>query len=740
MTGMEWKELLILLEQAPDFADRVLRQPCTSENMHPDMFARLDNAAAQAGLQLLFRRHVLSGIAAGIAPCDFDRTVLKQCLEACHPVRESQFKNIPYDHNTWICFPVLTCRAYLCSVTWMLAGKVHADKNEYQHELLVPHDNFAPETTDAMRCAIRAANASLCMNITDDSTYVVIPLTGSRQNGMQETIAGRSVALPLALAIVLMQQKKPWPGRVFATGDMDSSGRVLPVAMTGVKQEFAARAKALLICPGAAFSGEQEQRSPVTDEQHNILPCDTLSRATEFIMLSSEGADARDLLLGSACMNDPALFLKHFPELPLYFVKHRRFSDICSEITRQPLKYIDEFATCLASVSGDPERGGMIADIFTHQQLEELGQENPQHALSAFRTVTARIALFSHRGNTQDIGPWIKAAEKLKHQAGSKALAAYLNHSVTALLHNRFDFSPELPSELLNALASEEQVMKIRGDENWLLGAIHGTVAQHYGFCGPKWLDRTLLHVEAGRRAFGQRYTEDALRLLNYLVYALIDAGEMNRAALELARYFKIKDAVKQNASLDDIVETVPDVALRSLDETDSSAPFRLALAMRFLSEAGEKTGLKSYLAKETDRRLLFAACQTTTHPWQLIALNAGKIMMQQGHTDMAVRFFERSFEICMHGGITMKVMGLMPLAHIHAVSKDIERIPQPAAGYASLKDAVNSIVDMISNEKLVKTAHFSQLIKAWSNGKGHEYVLEMVAKQPERWYPFSYR
>ncbi len=744
--GMRWDELLVLLEKAPDFAARVLRYPCASGRIDLGTFLKLDRAASASGLETLFRRHLISGLAQGLTPRDFDHDVLARCASSCRPVHEAVIaNNWPHDCS-WICFPVITCRGMVCSETWILAGTTYSAHKKGQW-LAVPNGSFSPESLAAVKSALSAASSLAGTEKTRHAIPVLIPLAGAGPNNAREAISGRSLGLPVALAMLLMRQGKSWPPHLFATGNLDENGRVNAVALVSLKQEYAVEHDAFLIYPESPWQIGSSRRLSHNGAPDFLLPCGTLSQAAEYIdclMMNKPDEDevhSRHILLYSACNTDPSLFLRNFRELPIHFIKGRNFRALIDAIARQPAKYLGEYAACLSSVSDDMKRGQIIADIYTPDQLVELAEDEPAHAVAAFRVAAARIAMFGHDGNTRDLKPWCHAAEKLKGMAGSQSLAAYFNQRVTSILHNRFEFRPRLPDEFMNALELEEKVMRLRGDENWLLGAMHGTAAQNYGFCGAQWLANTEYHVKKGQAAFGKRWPQDNERLLNYLTYALLDAGMMNRAARKLLAYLAPENRGNQ-AELQGhaLLRIILHAAQRMLDKPDASTPFKLALAMRFAADAGEHADTrhsKPVMTTEQARRILFAACQNTGHPWQLVTLNAGRIMIMLGHQEIAASFFYRALEICMKGSITMNVMGLLPLAYMHTnglynAYKLSQYIGKP---YSSARLA-EQIVEIISDDRLVSTFHFRKLLCA----KSHEQLLEMVATEPGNWFPFSYR
>jgi len=723
---MNWNELLILMEQAPDFAQRVLHKPCKAAQIQEETFLQLDQAAKKAGLESLLRRHIFSAIATGMR---LKNRIFNTCIKSCTSMGECLSSASPdISNEKWICFPVITCRSHFCSTTWFLAGRIDP-ASPLTHKQTLFTENLEPETVRALKHAVSASSAYIGSNDPPKHLYAFMPIIGSRY-GMTETVSGKSLGLPAALALILMDMGRAWPQNMLATGGIDEQGRVLAVSMAHIKEEYAAGIKAALLCPepdgGLCHANPASNKHP-----HNTLQCRTLSQAANFILLASGKTTARDILLASACLEDPELFLRHFPELPATVNMEIHLPRISGRIADAPHTYLDAFATCLARLSDAPERAAPVADIFTPGQLAGYGMENPSSAISAFRAVTARIALHGHRGSVRKMQPWLKAAETLKSAAGGTVIAEYFNQQIAASYHNRFNFTPGLPEEFAHALAVEEQVMKLRHEKNWLLGAMHGTAAQNYGFCGPLWLHRVEEHVARGRDAFGEIWPEDSARLVNYLVYALLDADDMDRATFELMRYLEI--VPNGSGALSQIVKALSNELNKS--KADSSRPFRIALVIRFLADSCLTTASLRNAAEQ----LMFEAFQENCHPWQLITLNAGRIMLQMNETQKAQRYFQRSLEICMEGGTTMNIMALLPLSCMHAADMDMDRlVHDTTAPVQSADEAVEHVVALISDPEIVKTGHFRELVEAGSISS--QKVLEKVSEQPERWFPFSYR
>ncbi len=693
MSSVTWEELLILLDHAPDFAAKILRKPCVLDVPAPQLFETLERAAESAGLLTLLRRHIISCI---VSNGSHDEQIINTCLQDCSPLEKEHILK-----SRWIAFPVVTCRAHLCSKTWLLAGTM-TDHDSTGTSLLATSD-FSEHTKSTMRKALSAAKAHT--RVSNAAQLIVLPLT----NGQADVITGGSLGLALVLALMLCDEGRPWPCGLVATGGIDSSGRIFPVDLMDIKQEFAAVTGETLICPASDIA--LTNRGPA-----NLLLCSTLSQAAQAVMFASEGADTVLLPLLLACMCEPAIFLQHFHEIPVSILRSGRFQSVCNQISTQPERYIDELSECLYMCANDTEYAKVIAGLFTPDQMVQVVRLLPAKARSALRAVTARIAVLGHTGDTAALSPWIRVAQELGSYAGQTATAQYYNHCFTALRHNRFDFRPDLPHDFASALITEQRVMAIRKEDNWLLGAMHGTVAQNYGFCGPQFLPKVKEHVKKGIEAFGVRYADEALRLKNYLVYALLDAGKTGQAACELAEYLQPNPDNQGLLSLLHMTVT----GMLGIGKADINAPYRLLLILRFMADTGKKAD------KNIIKQISFLVSQYRGHPWQLIALNAARLSLAAKWLPDACKLLEESVEICMAGSTTMNVMALLPLSLMYVYQID----PGKA------KSMAIPVKDIISDQNLVETGHFQRLIRAADMGE----LLAAVANRPEKWFPFSYR
>ncbi|MCF8037988.1 MAG: hypothetical protein K9K79_01600 [Desulfohalobiaceae bacterium] len=281
--------------------------------------------------------------------------------------------------------------------------------------------------------------------------------------------------------------------------------------------------------------------------------------------------------------------------------------------------------------------------------------------------------------------------------------------AIVQVSHNRYRFDPKLPNRhvdetLLDMARKSFAYRKNRNQAavNRALGAYYGTLCQHYGFCGPRYLEPCLGSAQKAMEAFGngknQDYYQDWLRIHSYLVYANLDAGLIQDAKKSLQIYL-------QTNRLDDV-------------DPFNRNPYEHAAFARFQADTAQTPGphyMKWALAAAVDL--------PRQHPWQLWLLNMGWISKDDR---LKKEFWTRALTVCNSSGIsTLRAMALLPLARLYTNRFQGESFLQ-----AEISAALAVIQDYLCQE------HFADLLRAetWQS------VLEMVDARPARFFPFSYR
>lgn len=338
--------------------------------------------------------------------------------------------------------------------------------------------------------------------------------------------------------------------------------------------------------------------------------------------------------------------------------------------------------------------------------------KSPANGFSAFNWCLAAVAFFNHCGQVRESRRWSSRAEHLRTVVDLEELNRLINHDFVGRRFNRYDFRPQPTRMLAQALVQEENKQKIYPGSNSLLGALYGTLAQNYGFCGPEYFQSLLDMTTRARQAFGGKYHGESQRLLNYEIYGYLDRGRREQALALVNPYLGLAEP--------DGPEQWLERAEKLLESTGSSAPFMVALVMRLLHDIG-------FVPPPAHvRRITAGICRRHGHPWQLIALNFGWLAVAAGLHAEADHLFRHSLRICLDDSDTMRPMVLLALAGLEAAGlagRDEYALAEEIRGWLLKTDSLNR-------------EHFRSIL-ALENG---EELLPAVQHNRRHLFPFSYR
>ena len=240
------------------------------------------------------------------------------------------------------------------------------------------------------------------------------------------------------------------------------------------------------------------------------------------------------------------------------------------------------------------------------------------------------------------------------------------------------------------------------------LGEICGSISQNFGFCGPEFVDKVEMYVTKAQRAFGGSSIpdlyEDWRRQFNYLVYAYLDAGRWEEAEKILFRYLNVGSFCNLGPRL------------KNLDRWEH------ALLARFFADTGTPGALDFYCLGSTVAEPVVVERR---HPWQLWSKNMARIAAFLGDMDKAAGWYRQSLDLCVSepSGATVKAMALLALAGLHEIGR-LEA--------ADLEKGKKPVLEALS---IINPNRFQPLISA-----GFEAMPALVAAEPNRYFPFSYR
>ncbi len=563
---------------------------------------------------------------------------------------------------------------------------------------------FSDPAADAIRMAGEAVQ--ILFPGRESFSFCCFPLAPA--NGRVQ-FTGPSLGLPIALAMAAVEGEIRLSSKVAATGAVDPNGKVLPVGQIEEKASGAKGFFDVLICPGDNLY--ENELSGI-----RLLPVHTLAQA--WMAANLYGPERMsELILFSEMLKDPRTFIGNLEKVPhdwLAWARHRGMTEpvtrkiaavpvLFAGLARQLERCVRESRTLAAEA---------LSSLISPETLAASAEEAP---LSAFRWCSMNLSLFNHLGQVRRAKDWAqKAAAYLATAARADitVVADHYNHHFVAC-HNRYEFSPDLPPELVKILKLLEAQYALQCDfgcpTHPALGRLYGSISQNFGFCGPGWLDSMIGYSRKARKALGEgavrEYKEEWLRHYNYLTYALLDAGDLRGAQKTLLACFEARfwDALQEI-----IQERFSDLT-----------KWQHALFARYAADTGEG----DFYDEICRTRLLHPP--RAEHPWQLWSFNMGRIGMRRGRKKAAAARFEQSLELCRspHFGSTVRVMTLLPLSGLY----DLRAIT--AEGAIRSREAVMDAVAQLNQ------AHFRMVQDLPFDG-----LLARIRKAPQVLFPFNYR
>lgn len=581
--------------------------------------------------------------------------------------------------------------------------------------LSCPVDGIFPEWAcglleDAAQSAVSDAfQAARCL-AGKDLPLFAFPLLSPYRSGR---IEGCSIGLPIALAALSALTGETLADHLIATGGIEPMPPVAvrPVADISIKAEKACGSGyRLMLIPS---TGE----TPRPRDGMTVKPVDNLRQAWLWARFHAPGRE-KDLDLITLVWNDPVLWIDNCLSLHPDFLKlSLEDPHIAAEIRglmgqgHHAETLCNRLAACLDAARGDLVRAEILGGLFADDV--HFGAFCTSSPLTAFQWAVLNVKRANHCGDNRESLRWQKRADGLRStvvRADPKRYADFINNRCVAE-HNTYTFSPDPPAELLQALREEERHAG-RG-VNVLLGGLYGTLAQHHAFCGPEHLDSVIHYVELSQRAFGggvfPEYRKDWLRGWSYRMFAYLDAGRMEDAREALCRYLEIADG-----------SMFPGWhAWKN--------PFQRFALVRWLADR-LTIGCHGEMERRIAEGLLAEALPhelPNRHPAQLIAWNVGRIALKCGCRRTARTWLEDSIHRCERGGETIRPMGLLPLAALHAAGLWMDRY----------ETRFERIQQEIRRSTFLNRMHFRDVLEG-----GAADVLDRIHRQPQRWFPFTYR
>ena len=621
---------------------------------------------------------------------------------------ERFFPDVPWDNllqSKWLAVPVILVqdKSYL---RYFVIGVSDAFPSEWSWPSWA-ENLMDPVTREAIKRAEEA-----CRDLyppPDGRSLVSFPLT---MDNRKIQFTGDSLGLPIALGFMSLLRGKPLPDDLAATGSVAKDGSVELIGQLHEKMNHARK------CGFKVFLFPAENRFTEKTVSQELLPVKDLKSAWMFSRLYAPG-NASELLMLEKMIEDPDFFIRNCHHVPRQWLTWAREQGLSRRVGKAVATspamfqgFVKALETCFEN--GNLQMGEEIARIVDAAVVERANQ-NTSNAL--FRWHTLNLAMANHRGDTKSADIWQKKAETMIKNAAVKdveAFAAYCNYTFIGLHHNRYQFSPELPPFLKHIVKPLKEQYDARCQiiphaVSVTLGALYGSIAQNYGFCGPEYLDQTRKYCALSKKAFGDGADEhlkgDCFRAINYQFYAEMGAGRQARAEKSILAYLELTGWQKL------------------FDGISKFSQWQHAALARFFENVFNRPEAVEY---EIWARKNKSVLMETKHPWQLWLNNLGRISRKLGRDDDAYEFFTDSLSMCLSKrmGPTVRVMGLMPLS-------GLKQLPEWEA------------FDELTVEKQIRNAaeelnkkHFADFL----NKRDLNEILDVLWFQPEVLFPFTYR
>lgn len=688
-----WHELLVLLRSSPLIASRRLRCPCSIPLPPESVLAELHELARRQGLLPLLNRHLLSTLA--LAPILRPQPgQLRQ--EAALTFPGCSEEELIKAH--WCCLPILTCQGVIASITWLLLGQIPGKRGFSFIADPQPQASSLEGSGIALAAILPRLKSS-------DVGFLALML----QDPDDPPLTGGSLALPLALGMVLLDQGRPWPKDVYASGLVSADGRILAITGEELKYGLVGRKMNMLLYP------ENGLLENIPDAK--VIRCSDLEQAIFALDCLQVGSDPTDVIHFRACLANPRLFLDQFKSLPLGLLNFAAGRGLLGRIGADRHQLLPALAHCLADCHDDPDRAAMLSNLFTPKEISDIACRDAEEAFVVHRWCVARIACANRNGSVSDSHSWIDLAQTLESSVTGEEMADCANHGFVTIRFNRYDFRPEPPADFTAYLSIERKRYSIDHRDNRALGAMYGTIAQNFGFCGPTYRQQFADYIGKAEAAFGRKYRRESLRLLAYQIYSFMDGTRYQQAGELLNRYLNLPPDGAPHQWIDTI--------LQMQRQRTEHTPFQTAIVCRLLAEL-VRTGQIMPQPDWIQSLATIPLPSRFSHPWQLTAYNLGQLFLTAGLHAQGAALLQRSVEACRSGGITMVPMALLPLATLNDLSP----------GRVDILTACTEILQKIRTSSLLHQAHFCPIV----DGMPPAQALGEVLADPVRYFPFSYR
>jgi len=690
-----WQNLQTLLLCSPSNSDFLLRHP-PPEAPHPGLnITQLLQCCSSNKRRLLLIRHLLSSLALFNVP-----QTEHLLFSPPDDVKDffPEIGQISFTSASWIAVPIPVVRGSGATVLTMMLGLVTG-----RGRVLFQN---SPCIDQSSRTALQTVfNAPFHHEINKEKDLLVWTL----QNEDSTRLKGASLGLPVAIGLYLLQNQKQWPSGFFASGEVTTGGDVRSVKYIREKTAAISRESQLFVVP--------EQNSHAVNKTKMVYVRTIKEALFAVNCFQADIHDGNSITLFQLAARDPEILLAQFKKLPVEFFRLQDISSALKKIKRTPEKYLAGLASCLRENSYKIDEVHQLASLFTCDDIEQLASSDEYNSL---KYCLGLLALHNHSGNIEESQRWSICAGKIETALNrNKERSQLVNNDFVHDRFNRYDFRIDVPDTFINCLKYEIKLHEIQEDDSWRLGAMYGTLAQNYGFCGPKYLGNLREMVQKSLAAFGSEHRNEHSQVKAYLIYGLLDSCKIGEAKSVLQQYLDLP----QSPMAQDWCNYLSEIKENRDQYHDYS--FKTCVVCRVLAEHQALSGCGKSDFPDI-QPLISETLQQTRHPWQLTAINLARLCLHIHKQEQAAYLLNHAVSICMDNGETMQAMALLPLSLFHAHNFARKQQYRQA----------EQILAMIRSNNMLNQSHF---IKILSCQTGQE-ILEETVKIKLSLFPFSYR
>jgi hypothetical protein len=525
-------------------------------------------------------------------------------------------------------------------------------------------------------------------------------------------IHGRSLGLPMTLAALSALTGHPLASNLLATGDIRCDSSLFPieaVADIPAKAQAAVRQKIrLMLIPKASL--------PLTDQPTGIMikAAGDLKEAWLWARLHTPGRE-KDLELLNQVVTDPCFLVNNCLDIDrdiLEWVTTSEYGNRLAEtITTDSTclkNLVGKMDDCLLPADRDLKRAAILGGFISESgRFKHMGHQFP---LLAFKWAVMNLVIANHCGNNEQSHYWSEEAKIFRQvirSAEPREYAQFINNMCVSR-HNTYTFHPDPPIKFLEEL--EEEKNHHRG-LSYVLGSMYGTLAQNFAFSGPAHLANVIRNVHLAQEEFGNgvipEYRAEWIREFSYLIYAYLDAKDLDAAKQSLWRYLEIDSwsGKRQWTVLN---------------------PFERFALIRYLADSTHQR--HDTIEYELAAAVILEAAESPLHPGhpaQLISWNLGRLSLAVHNLALAADWFETSITLSNCGDETIRTMALLPLSGLHNIGRlTIRHI-----------ESFESVRESIRSSQFLNRDHFAAIME------GNIFcVLERLWEYPETIFPFMYR